>query len=128
MAEQNKPVVPVPAPPHDRVASLSLRSDGSIDQNNPELIGDKDDALAATKKQFAEFAVSAVDQQARIDAGLASVDEEVTEDAAIAAVKAEHDKAAAAAEKAAESVVNALHGGNAAPEPAKPAAKSSTEK
>lgn len=97
--------------PHDRVVGLSLRSDGTPDQNNPELIGDKDAALESAKRQFAEFAVSAVDQQARADAGLGASEEGSTADAAIDKVKAEHEKVAKAAESAAEKVVNSLHKG-----------------
>ncbi len=114
MAESNKAAdgaaaaVSASAVPHDRVVGLSLRSDGTPDQNNPELIGDKEAALEATKRQFAEFAVSAVDAQARADAGLGAADEGSTADAAIDAVKAEHDKATKAAESAAEKVVNSL--------------------
>ncbi len=110
MADKNEPAAPAPAAsmPHDRVTALSLRNDGTPDQNNPELVGDKDAVMAATKQQFAEFAVSAVDQQARVDAGLASADEGDTSDAAIDKVRAEHEKAAKAAESAAERVVNSL--------------------
>lgn len=97
--------------PHDRVVGLSLRNDGTPDQNNPELIGDKEAALEATKKQFAEFAVSAVDAEKRAEVGLGAADEGDTSDAKIDALKAEHDKAAAAAEKRAEAVVNALSKG-----------------
>lgn len=97
--------------PHDRVVGLSLRADGTPDQNNPEIIGDKDAAIEATKKQFAEFAVSAVDQEKRAELGLAGTDDGDTSDAVIDALKAEHDKAAAAAEKKAESLVNSLHNG-----------------
>lgn len=112
MAEE-KSVVPVPTGdvPHDRVVGLSLKSDGTPDQNNPELIGDKDAAVEATKKQFAEFAVSAVDAEKRTELGLAATADEDTSDAKIDALKKEHDKAAAAAEKRAESVVNSLHKG-----------------
>jgi molybdopterin converting factor small subunit len=112
MAE-DKSVVPVPTGdvPHDRVVGLSLRSDGTPDQNNPEIIGDKDAAVEVTKKQFAEFAVSAVDQAKRQELGLASSDEGDTSDALIDKLKAEHDKVAAAAEKKAESLVNSLHKG-----------------
>lgn len=113
MAESNKAAdgaaaaVSASAVPHDRVASLSLRSDGTPDQNNPEIIGDKDAALDATKRQFAEFAVSAIDQDARRAAGLVT-EEGSTADAAIDKVKAEHEKASKAAESAAEKVVNSL--------------------
>jgi hypothetical protein len=50
---------------HDRVAMLSLRADGTPDQTNPEIIGDKDAAVAAAKVQFAQQAVSAVDEAKR---------------------------------------------------------------
>jgi hypothetical protein len=101
----------LPTTPHDRVVSLSLRADGTPDQNNPELIGDKDAAIEAAKRQFAEQAVSAVDSEKRTELGLAGTEEGDTSDAKIDALKAEHDKVAAAAEKRAESVVNALHKG-----------------
>lgn len=97
---------------HDRVVALSVRADGTLDQNNPEIIGDKDAALDATKRQFAEIAVSAVDVTKRAELGLAGAAETgPSPDAAIDALKAEHDKAAAAAEKKAEQVVNSLHRG-----------------
>ena len=41
----------------DRVAMLSLKSDGTPDQTNPVVIGDKEAAVAAAKRQFAEQAV-----------------------------------------------------------------------
>jgi hypothetical protein len=96
---------------HDRVAMLSLNADGSPDQHNPEIIGDKAAAVAAAKAQFAQQAVAAVDAEKRADLGLAASEEADTSDAKIDALKAEHDKAAEAAEKRAESVVNALHKG-----------------
>jgi hypothetical protein len=108
---EDTPVVPVPAPPHDRVVGLSLRADGTPDQNNPEIIGDKAAAIEVTKRQFAEFAVSAVDAEKRRELGLAGEPEGSTADAKIDALKAEHDRVAEAAEKAAESVVNSLHQG-----------------
>lgn len=110
-ASAPKPAVSAPVVPHDRVVGLSLRNDGTPDQNNPELIGDKEAALELTKRQFAEFAVSAVDQQKRIELGLASSSDEDTSDKAIDALKAEHDKVAEAAEKQAEAIVNKLHQG-----------------
>ena len=98
--------------PHDRVVSLSLRSDGTPDQTNPEIIGDKETALELTKKQFAEYAVSAADQKLREEQGLAgTTTDEPGADKQIDALKAEHDKVAAAAEKQAEAVVNSLHKG-----------------
>ena len=97
---------------HDRVVSLSIRADGTPDQTDPEIIGDKDAALEATKRQFAQIAVAAVDAEKRSELGLAGTGGDGdTSDAAIDALRAEHDKAAAAAEKQAESVINSLHQG-----------------
>lgn len=112
-AKSEKAVAGVPnvTAPHDRVVGLSLRSDGTPDQNDPEIIGPKDAAAEATKKQFAEWAVSAVDAEKRAELGLGGTDEGDTSDAKIDALKKEHDKAAAAAEKTAESLVNSLHNG-----------------
>lgn len=96
---------------HDRVVMLSLKADGTPDQLNPEIIGDKDFALAAAQEQFAQQAVSAVDQAKREELGLAGSEEGDTSDAKIDALKAEHDKVADAAKKAATKVVDALHKG-----------------
>lgn len=93
---------------HDRVVGLSIRKDGTLDQHNPEIIGDKDVALAATKEQFRQIAVSAVDAEKRAELGLAGTAEADTSDAKIDALKAEHDKAAKAGEAKAESIINAL--------------------
>jgi hypothetical protein len=93
---------------HDRVAMLSLSKDGTPDQTNPEIIGDKDFAVDAAKRQFAEQAVSAIDDAER---SVATGAEEVAQDPAIEALKKKHDSAASAAEKRAESVVNSLHKG-----------------
>ena len=96
---------------HDRVVALSVRVDGSLDQHDPEIIGDKEAALDATKEQFRQIAVSAVDADKRAELGLARTADTDTSDAKIDALRKEHDKAAAAAEKKAESVVNSLHKG-----------------
>ena len=93
---------------HDRVAMLSLKADGTPRPARPEIIGDKDSAVEATQRQFAEQAVSAVDEAARRDAGLGAV-EKVEQDPTVAKVKAEHDEVAAAAEKKAAAVVEQLH-------------------
>lgn len=119
----------VPAPPSDRVAMLSLRADGTPDQTNPQIIGDKEVALAAAKEQFAQQAVSAVDDAKRAQV-LPSAAQTVGQDPAIEELKTAHDDAAAAAEKAAEAAVDALYAG--ADEPAaatatKTAAKASTK-
>lgn len=97
---------------HDRVAMLSLRADGTPDQTAPEIIGDKDAAVAAAKVQFAQQAVSAVDEARRPEFGLGgTVAGEQADDPSIAKLKKEHDAAAKSAESKAESVVNSLHQG-----------------
>jgi len=93
---------------HDRVQMLSLRADGTPDQHNPEIIGDKDVALAAAKEQFKQQAVSAT-ELTRVGGG--TVVEDAPQDPSIEAAQKEHEKAASAAEKAAEKVVNSLHNG-----------------
>jgi hypothetical protein len=94
---------------HDRVTMLSLNADGSPNQINPEFIGPKDAAIAATTEQFAQQAVSAIDARDRAEREAAEKPD--TADAGIDKTKAEHDKAADAAGKRAESVVNDLHKG-----------------
>lgn len=96
---------------HDRVVGLSVAKDGTLDQHNPEIIGDRDAALAATKEQFAQIAVSAIDADKRAELGLAATADEDTSDAKIDALRAAHDKAAKAGEAKAESLVNALYKG-----------------
>lgn len=103
-------VVKVQEGVHDRVAMLSLRADGTPDQYNPEIIGDKDAALANAKEQFVQQAVSAVDQAERGVSASDDVDQSV-QDPFIADLKSKHDKAATAAEKAAEKAVGSLHQG-----------------
>jgi hypothetical protein len=90
---------------HDRVAMLSLKVDGTADQHNPEFIGDKEFALQATRRQFAEQAVSAVDVAER---GASTGSADVAEDPAVKALKEKHDSAAESAEKAAEKAVESL--------------------
>jgi hypothetical protein len=93
----------------DRVAMLSLAKDGAPDQVNPEIIGDKDFAVEAAKRQFAEQAVSAKDDAERSAA--AAGGEEVAQDPTVAERQKEHEKAQSAAEKKAEQVVSSLYQG-----------------
>lgn len=95
--------------PGDRVAMLSLNRDGTPDQHDPELIGDKEFAEAATREQFRQQAVSAVDDVRRPEVlpGTEAAGE-VEQDPSIAELKDAHDKAAEAADKAAERTVSAL--------------------
>lgn len=59
---------------HDRIAMLSLKADGTADQHNPEVIIDKEEAVAATERQFAQQAVSVVDVEERgVTAGAGAV-------------------------------------------------------
>lgn len=96
---------------HDRVAMLSLKADGTPDQTAPEIIGDKDAAVEAAKVQFAQQAVSAVDEKQRVDERAKTAAAEQAEDPSIAEKKKAHDAAAKAAESKAESVVSSLHQG-----------------
>lgn len=92
---------------HDRVAMLSLHPDGSPAQHNPEIIGNKEFALAAAKRQFAEQAVSAADSRERTVAAPAGV-EDAVQDPAVAALQDKHEAARAAGESAAEKAVGKL--------------------
>ena len=104
--ESTTPANTVPAHgDHDRVVMLSLHSDGTPAQVAPELIGDKDAVLEATKEQFKQQAVSAKDVELR------GVSDDSDSERDADKLKAEHDKAAKAAEKAAESTVDSLHKG-----------------
>lgn len=101
---------------HDRVAMLSLRADGSPDQHNPEIIGDREAARDAAREQFKQQAVSAVDQQLRgVTAGRGDQAENTVQDPAIAELTTAHGEAAAAAEKAADVTVEQLFTGDPAP-------------
>ena len=105
---------------HDRVAMLSLNADGTADQHNPEVIISKEAAVEASKRQFVEQAVSAVDVEKRgagdVGGPFAIVgtedgkpDEqirasEVRQDPSVEELKKAHDEAAKAASSSAESV------------------------
>ncbi len=106
-APQDAPVVKAEA--GDRVTMLSLRADGTPDQTNPVVIGDKEWAVDAAKRQFAEKAVSDLDDaRRRAESGTAEM---VGQDPVIAARQAAHEEAKATAEKAAEKVITELHEG-----------------
>lgn len=112
VVEPTKPSTPVVgnvvpnAGDHDRVVMLSLQADGTPDQHNPEIIGDKDFALAAARRQFAEQAVSAADVIAR--GSIATEPESTTPDPTVTALAKEHEVAEKAAVAAADSTVSAL--------------------
>lgn len=103
---------------HDRVQMLSLKADGTPDQTDPEIIGDKDTATAAAKEQFKQQAVSAVDVAAnrgrvtlvgQADGTVKEVPLTTGQDPTIESAQKEHEKVAKAAESAAEKTVDALH-------------------
>lgn len=96
---------------HDRVAMLSLKADGSPDQTDPEIIGDKDDAVKATTEQFRQQAVSAADVRER---GVTADRDDVSdvEDPTVERIKKAHDDAAKGAEGSAKKVVDSLHEGD----------------
>ena len=106
----DKPVAK--ATDHDRVAMLSIAKDGTLDQHDPEFIGDKETALEATKEQLRQQAVAAVDVEKRPELGLGGAGAvEVVEDKSLGELKKAHEAAEATAEKTAESLVNSLHKG-----------------
>lgn len=90
---------------HDRVVMLSLHSDGTPAQIAPEMIGDKEAALEATKEQFRQQAVSAKDVELR---GVSDEQESEKDDEKLSKA---HEAAAKSAESAAEKTVNGLHKG-----------------
>lgn len=94
---------------HDRVAMLSVKSDGSPDQYDPELIGDKDAAEAATKEQFKQQAVSAADQEIRGVEAAPGYEVSDKEDPQIEKLQKAHESAAKSAEGQAKSAVSSLH-------------------
>lgn len=94
---------------HDRVAIVSRHPDGSPNQINPEMIGDKDAALEATKEQLTQQAVSAADTEKRAEQA-AQDQPEQKQDKSVEELQKVHEDAKKSAEKAAEAEVNALHG------------------
>lgn len=108
---------------HDRVAMLSLNADGVPDQHEPEIIGDKEVAVAAARVQFTEQAVSAIDVERAAAApdptrvtlvgqkdGTVKAEPLTTgQDPSIADNAEAHEKARQAAVAAAEKAVDALY-------------------
>lgn len=103
---------------HDRVQMLSLKADGTPDQVDPEIIGDKGAATAAAKEQFKQQAVSAADVAAnpgrvtlvgQKDGSVKEVPLTTGQDPSIEKAQKQHESVAKAAESAAEKAVNALH-------------------
>jgi hypothetical protein len=101
---KSTPAVPVLG--GDRVASLSIRSDGTPDQTNPTFIGDPETTERATREQFRQMAVSAVDERER-STRPDDAPEDV-QDPTVAALKAKHDAAARDGEAAADNALKAF--------------------
>lgn len=98
---------------HDRIVMASRKPDGSMDQTDPEFIGDKDVALAAAKEQLGQQAASAVDTAARgVTSGTSEGGTGSSEpDADVQALKDAQDEAVKTAESQAEREVNDRHKG-----------------
>lgn len=95
---------------HDRVSMLSVKANGEPDQHNPEIIGDKDVAAAATAEQFKQQAVSAADADAVAERrGGGTVIPDAPQDPAIEAEQKLHADIASGAVKRAQVVVDELH-------------------
>lgn len=104
--EASSPVNKVPDHgDHDRVVMLSLHTDGTPAQVAPEMIGDKEAVLEATKEQFRQQAVSAKDVELR---GVSSDSDSERDDEKL---RKAHEAAEKSAESAAEKTVNQLHQG-----------------
>ncbi len=127
MAEAGKtPAQANPVPnhgDHDRVTMLSLQADGTPDQHEAEVIGDKAAAVAAAKQQFVEQAVSAVDVERNVanpsrvtlvgqEDGTSKAEPLTTgQDPSLVDAQKAHEKAEKAALAAAEKTVEKLHNG-----------------
>lgn len=98
---------------HDRIVMASRRPDGSMDQINPEFIGDRETTLAAAKEQLAVQAASAVDVAARgvTDRTGTPGTGDSEPDADVKALQKAQDKAAEAARSRAEREVGERHQG-----------------
>ena len=98
---------------HDRIVMASRRADGSMDQVDPEFIGDKETAIAAAEEQLAVQAASAVDVAARgVSAGPAGDGTRSSEpDAEVKALKEAQDKAVEDAKAKAKAEVEQRHQG-----------------
>ncbi|MFJ4712717.1 hypothetical protein [Streptomyces sp. NPDC088785] len=96
---------------HDRIVMASRRADGTMDQNNPEFIGDKDTAIAAAKVQLGQQAASAVDVAARGVSSTPQGEGASEPDAQVQALKDAQDQAVQTAENRAVREVEQLHQG-----------------
>jgi hypothetical protein len=109
---QDKPTAKAAAQgDHDRIVMASRRADGSMDQVDPEFIGDKETAIAAAEEQLAVQAASAVDTAAR---GVTSAPEGTGSsepDAEVKALKDAQDKAVEDAKDKARAEVEQRHKG-----------------
>lgn len=107
----------LPTRDHDRVTMLSVRADGTADQTpDVEMIGDRQFAQEATRRQFAEQAVSAADVAARgvtAGGGVLAGDEdpltgEVGQDPKVSELQQQHEQVAEQARAQADTAVEKL--------------------
>jgi hypothetical protein len=98
---------------HDRIVMPSRRADGTLDQVDPEFIGDKDTAIAAAEEQLAVQAASAVDVAARGVTSTQAADGtgDSEPDAEVKALKDAQDKAVEDAKARARAEVEQRHQG-----------------
>jgi hypothetical protein len=92
----------------DRVAGLSISKDGTPDQHNPTLIGDRETILAQTREQLRQQAASNAGREADRQAAGGELPPQDVEDPTIAKAQQVKDDAVKAADAAAESIVGAL--------------------
>ena len=107
--------------PVDELAQRLLtlwRADGTPDQHNPEIIGDKDVAKQAAREQFTQQAVSAADVAESSEPVMLVGQEDgsvkevkvsgAPQDPSIADRQSEHEKVAKSAQSAADKAVDSL--------------------
>jgi hypothetical protein len=94
--------------PGDRVAGLSIRKDGTPDQHNPTIIGDRDAALDLTRTQLRQQAASNAGREADQQAAGGDLPAQDVEDPTIADAQKVKDDAVASADKAADAIVSEL--------------------
>ncbi len=96
---------------HDRIVMPSRRADGTMDQFDPEFIGDKDAAKRAARRQSEEQAASAVDVAERGVSTDDTASADSPQDPTIERIAKAQTAAADKAGKAVEAEVDKLHKG-----------------
>lgn len=93
-------------PVGDRVASLSIRKDGTPDQLNPVFIGDPETTERTVREQFRQMAVSAADERLRSAPAEDTVEDR--QDPTVAKLWDAHEAAAKQGEAAADAALRNL--------------------